>query len=344
MAGVTYKCPNCGAYLVFAPESQGWHCPFCDSSFEKDALTHGDTPGAEQEPEAEGGQVAYHCPSCGSEIITDETTVATHCYYCHSPVVLRGKLEAGHRPDGVLPFAIDREKALSSFLQWVRGKRYVPKDFFNQAQLEHLSGVYYPHYVVDCELDGAVDGEGRNTSVFTNANYVVTKTEHYHVRREAKLRFRSIIRPALSKANRKLSDAIHPFPLEGVKPFSDAYLSGFVAERRDVEASAVEPDVKSEVERYVEPMLTQTIHYNSFHVQPSSRISHMDCRYVLLPTWVLTYPNRQNADEPYYYAMNGCTGEVCGKLPIDRKKLSLTALGIAGAVFALGCLLCYFLL
>ena len=38
-----------------------------------------------------------------------------------------------------------------------------------------------------------------------------------------------------------------------------------------------------------------------------------------------------------------CTGEICGKLPIDRKKLFLTALGVGAAVFAVGCLLSYFL-
>lgn len=342
MAGVTYKCPNCGAYLEFDPESQGLHCPFCDSRFEQSELRHEDAP--EADASVHGGQVAYHCPSCGSEIMTDETTVATQCYYCHSPVVLRGKLGSEHCPDGVLPFTIDREKALSTFREWVKGKRYIPRDFFAQAQLEQLSGVYYPHYAVDCELVGVVDGEGRNTSVHTSANYVVTSTKHFHIRREAELRFGGILRPALSKANRKLSDAIHPFPLQDIKPFSDAYLSGFLAERRDVDAAAVEADVKSEVAGYVEPMLTQSIHYNSFQVQPSSHVRRMDCRYVLLPTWVLTYPNRKNPQEPYYYAMNGCTGEVCGKLPIDRRKLGLTALGLAGAVFALGCLLCYFLL
>ena len=37
-----------------------------------------------------------------------------------------------------------------------------------------------------------------------------------------------------------------------------------------------------------------------------------------------TYPNRQDKENPYYYAMNGRTGEVCGKLPINKGKLYLT--------------------
>ncbi len=344
MAGVTYKCPNCGAYLEFDPESQRWRCPFCDSSFERSALGEDGSQGARTESAQGGTQVAYHCPNCGSEIVTDETTVATHCYYCHSPVVLQGKLTDEHRPDGVVPFTIDREKAVSTFMRWVKEKKYVPKAFFSQAQVENLSGVYYPHYVTECEVEGALEGEGRNTSVMDSGRYIVTQTDHYRVRREGRMTFRNLIRPALSKANRKLSDGIHPFPLEKEQPFSDAYLSGFVAERRDVGLESVQTDIRQEVERYVEPLLNESVHYNSFNGQPSAQIRRMDSRYVLLPTWVLTYPNRKNAKEPYYYAMNGCTGEVCGKLPIDHKKLGLTGLAIAGAVFVLGCVACYFLL
>ena len=68
----------------------------------------------------------------------------------------------------------------------------------------------------------------------------------------------------------------------------------------------------------------------------------LNSRYVLLPTWVLTYPNKQNKDDPYYYAMNGCTGEVCGKLPFDKKKLNRNGLLLGAAIFVVGCLLSYF--
>ncbi len=344
MAATTYKCPNCGAYLAFDPETQGWKCDFCESAFTEDAILKKETSAAEpKEHPSEAHQVVYHCQSCGSEIMTDETTVATHCYYCHSPVVLQGRLTSDMRPDSVLPFAVDKEKAVSSFMNWVKGKRYVPKAFFNQAQVESMTGVYYPHFVTDCEVEGALEGEGRNVSVISSPNYITTKTDHYRVRREADITFRSIIRPALSKTNRKLSDGIHPFPLEKEKPFSDAYLTGFLAERRDIEAESIQSEIAHEVSGYVQPLLNDTVRYESQSLSPASRVKKLKTRYVLLPTWVLTYPNKQNKDDPYYYAMNGCTGEVCGKLPIDRKKLYLTALGVGAAVFAFACVLCYFL-
>ena len=349
MAGATFKCPSCGAYLTFDPESQLWKCPFCSSSFAegellaKDEAFHQQAQQEKPETTPDGSQVVYRCPSCGSEIVTDETTVATQCYYCHSPVVLQGKLTADMRPDRVLPFTIDKQKAVQTFLDWAKTKKYIPRAFFQQSQVETMSGVYYPHFVARCDLDGSVEGEASNSHVMDSGKYVITTTEHYHVRRDGRFTFRDIMRPALSNANRKLSDGIHPFPLEDAKPFSSAYLSGFLAERRDIDAASILPDVEKEVADYVQPMLQDSSAYQTVNVTPSSHVRDIQTDYVLLPTWVLTYPNKQKPDEPYYYAMNGCTGEVCGKLPIDKRKLRRTALLVGGVVFALCCLLGYFL-
>ena len=38
------------------------------------------------------GMRSYHCPTCGAELVTDETTAASTCAYCGSPVVLSDHL------------------------------------------------------------------------------------------------------------------------------------------------------------------------------------------------------------------------------------------------------------
>lgn len=350
MAGVTYKCPSCGAYLTFNPDTQKWDCPFCSSIFEENVLLEKAKEYEQQaqqsqpntEPTADGGQVIYNCPSCGSQIMTSETTVATNCYYCHNPVVLQGKLTNEMRPDRVLPFSISKEKAVESFMAWVKKKRFVPKDFFSKAEVEMMTGVYYPHFVTDCELRGTIEGEGRNTNVVNSSKYITTHTEHYHVKRVADMEFQDVLRPALTSVNRKLSDGIHPFPINDAKPFSGAYLSGFLAERRDIEQSTIADDVKNELGSYVKPLLVGDLSYASNTVDSSYAIKEMKTEYVLLPTWVLTYPNKKDAKNPYYYVMNGRTGEVCGKLPIDKAKLNRTGALIAAGIFVVGCILSYF--
>ena len=42
--------------------------------------------------------------------------------------------------------------------------------------------------------------------------------------------------------------------------------------------------------------------------------------YALLPVWTLTYHD-QAKNEMYYFTVNGQTGKVCGKLPVDKTKL-----------------------
>ncbi|HPJ02131.1 MAG TPA: hypothetical protein PKU80_04770 [Candidatus Limiplasma sp.] len=365
MAGVTYQCLNCGSYLRFRPELQLWKCDSCDSEYDEKTLLqmaakhehdhdhdhehdhaqeHAHEQGAEAAAkDAEGtSQVIYHCPSCGSAVITDETTVATHCYYCHNPIVLEGKLTDDLRPEKALPFTISKEMAVDRFMQWVSKKRFVPTGFFAKEQVKNIQGVYYPHFVTDCEVDGTYEGEGTNTSITQTVNYTVTTTQHFHFKRRADIQFKRLMRPALKSADRKLSDGIHPFPLDNMKEFSGAYLAGFLAERRDIDKQDATADIQGEIDGYIRPLLAPTLHYTAHVGNTDADVKKMNSQYVLLPTWVISY-HREGDKEPYYFAMNGCTGTVCGKLPIARGKLWLAGGILSAALFGAYSLMAYFL-
>lgn len=163
MAAITYKCPNCDGGLVFDPASQKYHCEYCLSDFTQEELerlspepnrreaNHQESelqePNGREPGGAEAQPVLYTCPSCGAQIVTDETTAATFCYYCHNPVVLAGRLEGQFRPDYVIPFQIDRQKAEEIFSQWIGRKKYVLEAFYNKKQIESMSGVYFPYWL-----------------------------------------------------------------------------------------------------------------------------------------------------------------------------------------------------
>jgi ribosomal protein L37AE/L43A len=359
LAGVTYQCPNCGSYLRFRPELQAWKCDSCDSEYEEKALLgiaaehehdhdhdHEHELAQEEAAAPDGGaakaQVIYHCPSCGSAVITDETTVATHCYYCHNPIVLEGKLTDDMRPDKALPFLISREMAVERFMQWVSKKKFVPKGFFAREQVKNIEGVYYPHFVTDCEVDGSYEGEGQNVSVAQTPQYTITTTQHFAFKRRADIDFKNLMRPALKAADRKLSDGIHPFPLEKMKPFSGAYLADFLAERRDIGKDEATSDIPGELNGYIRPLLSPTLHYTTHQGTAEAKVKQQHSQYVLLPTWVISY-HREGDKVPYFFAMNGCTGAVCGKLPVSRGRLLLAGGLLSAVCFGAYCLMAYFL-
>ena len=91
MANITnYKCPACTGPLHFVGVSNKLECDYCGSKYEIseiDALytseVKSEVETEEKTEEWDSEQMkAYNCPSCGAELICDETTVATSCPYC----------------------------------------------------------------------------------------------------------------------------------------------------------------------------------------------------------------------------------------------------------------------
>ncbi len=332
MSVITYKCPNCGGGLEFDPEAQNYKCDYCLSEFTQEELDEAQkAESAEQivtetgpEGESESRTVLYTCPSCGAEIVTDETTAASFCYYCHNPVVLAGRMTGGYHPDFVIPFAIDRDKAVEIFTQWIGKKKYVPNAFFSKDQIEKISGVYFPYWLYSCQVDGDMEAEGTKIKTWVMGNIRYTETQKYQVDRSGQMKVEHVTRNALKKANKQLVEGVLPFEMKGLKDFSLGYLSGFIAENRDMNSKDFEADVNTEIRQYAQSSLkNQVVGYDSLNVR-SCRINVDDesWKYALMPVWTLTYRD-QAKNKIYYFACNGQTGKICGELPADKGKLAV---------------------
>ncbi len=345
MSTMTFKCPCCGGYLEFDPSLQKFKCLYCaqvlseedlrDQSEEREAAA--DAAQAEETSASQEQHLrSYQCQMCGAEIVTDDTTAATRCYFCHSPVVLHDRLDDDFRPDGVIPFQLDKATAEKQFMDYISRKKFVDRAFFNGAQLEMFSGVYYPWWYMDVEGEAEFDGEGTRSTVHSTPTHIVTTTRVYSVHREGRLSFRNMARKALLKADGKLSDGIHPYDVEGIKPYASGFLSGFLAEKRDISEAAAKEETIREASDYAASMMKQKHSFNALSGQTRFSPISVKSKYVLLPAWVLTYKGGKDG-APYYYMMNGQTGKVCGKLPIDRKRVLATALGVGLIVFLVLC-------
>ena len=126
MATVIYKCKNCGGPVKYSATLGKFNCEYCNTVYSEDevkALTLLSEREDVVVDAVNGDYVEYHCPSCGANIVTDETTVATNCYYCNNPIVMSGKLESSQMPTKVIPFRVDKKKALESFESWIKTKK-----------------------------------------------------------------------------------------------------------------------------------------------------------------------------------------------------------------------------
>lgn len=344
-----FICPNCAAGLQFDPKKQGFTCEYCMSFFTPDecrAANDRIKSDAEEEApkrtEFEENAQLYSCPSCGAELVTDQNTSATECYYCHNPVVLQGRLSGNFRPSKVIPFKIDRAGAHNIFKTWCKRRWFLPKEFTSESQLLHMQGVYVPFWVADCDIHGQMHAACKKIRRWTSGSYAYTETKEYDVFRDASIQFLGIPADGASKIEDELMEAIEPFNYDDAVDFEMTYLSGFLSDKYDVNKQQVFPRVRNRAVNGSDQLLRSSMTgYNSVRVTRSDmHILGTKWQYMLLPVWFMTY---QYKGKQYAFAINGQTGKQAGTPPLNTGKLlrvcalivaGCTLLGLIGGLIA----------
>lgn len=195
-----------------------------------------------------------------------------------------------------------------------------------------------PFWLFNGNAEGQMSFEGCRIEHDREGDYKITRTHHFHVERAGTMQFRQVPVDGSSKMSDAHMDAIEPFNYSELKPFSTAYLPGFLAEKYDVDAQASQPRAQERMQTSLGNALRSTVHGYAT-VMPLSEAVHVDmepARYALMPVWMLhTKWNGQN----FLFAMNGQTGKLIGDLPVDKGKVAAWFAGISLPLMAVLALL-----
>ena len=345
-----YKCPCCGAALQYDGLAQKLACQYCDNTFDLEAVQAYNEESATQtdhweastntgwSAEEDAAVVTYTCPSCGGELMTDETTAATFCPYCGNPTVLPGRLTGGVRPDAIIPFQTTLEDAKQAFLKLCKGKPLLPKEFTEEHRLEKISGIYVPFWLYDCQSGFDARYAATRIHHWSDAHYRYTRTEHFLLLRAADAKFVHIPMDGSSKMDDTIMESIEPFDFSAMVDFDTMYLTGFLADKYDVDVSSGYNRVRERVNHSMDELIAPTLLGYATAI-PSHKNVHVEqgqAKYVLLPVWML---HTRYRDKSYIFAMNGQTGKMTGTFPICPKRSWAWFGGICAAVTAVASLL-----
>ncbi|HHV41434.1 MAG TPA: hypothetical protein GXX72_01100 [Clostridiaceae bacterium] len=347
----TIKCPNCAGPMVFDPGASQIHCEYCDSIFDQDELirqyqaeqTATKSEVAKKQEKPEEPLYGYNCSNCGANVWTDDTTLATYCFYCHNPVVVTPKIAGGFAPDGVVPFTVPKEEVINAFLKWSKAKKFTPRDFGTQDHLEKMNGVYLPFWRADGVANYRIQGEGVNSSESRTGKFITTTSEVYEIYREGMFEANSITALANDKAAEQLVIGAKPFATGEVKPFHPAFLQGFFAELNNITKEQAGSDFSNLIHQNAANVVERSVNMEFDTTSPFVEFTPLEIRnwqLVMHPFWLLTY--RKN-DVTYLFCMNGASGQTFGELPISGAKLFYVALIIGVVLLILLLLLGYFL-
>lgn len=331
MAVADHKCPSCGAPLKFNPKNQKWDCSYCKSSFELEDLEKNEKKYKDvkaEEAHEDYKLDLYKCPDCGAEIVADENTSATFCVYCKNTAILKNKLVGKFEPDYVIPFQNTMEDATSAFKNICKKRPLSPKFFSDPKNIAEMKGVYIPFWLFECDSNGSITANATNIKTWSVGNKRYTKTDTYLCTRGGDLKFSNVPVDGSKHFDNAIMNSIEPFDYEKMVKFNHSYLSGFLAEKYDLDSDETFVDVKTRAETTTLNLLKNSIKgYNGSVIVKDKQInvSKTDVKYALLPVWML---NVKYNGKIYPFAMNGTTGKLIGDIPVDKKKAIIIGISI----------------
>ena len=363
-----YQCPSCTGPLHFSSVSGRLECEYCGAGYdvaeiealyaEKEhqaAAAHQaaqaadaeqaatpadgnawDTSGLGEDWGTDGAAMrAYSCPSCGAELICDETTAATSCPYCGNPTVVPGQFAGELRPDFIIPFKLQKEDAVQALKGHCKGKIFLPKSFVEENHVQKIQGIYVPFWMFDGEADGDACYEATRSHTYRSGDYEITKTEHYDVYRAGFLSFEKIPADASSKMPDDHMDSIEPYDYQELKPFSTAYLPGFLADKFDVTVEQCLQRADQRCQGTLASALRNTVtgYDTCTLINNNVNLKRGKVHYALMPVWML---NTKWKGKDFLFAMNGQTGKLVGDLPVSWGRFWGLFAAIAAPLSVLG--------
>lgn len=342
-----FKCPCCGGSLNFNAKEQNIKCPYCDSEFTLEDVKRFNESNAEQFEEntewSNGGQEwengetdglkTYCCESCGGELIADENTAATACPYCGNAVVIKGRVSGTLKPDIVIPFKKTKDDAKQALIDFVRSKKLVLKAFRDHNSIEDIKGVYVPFWLYDADLKAHIVYHATQEERYSTGNTDVHITKHYRVFRGGEIGFDHIPVDGSTKMPDDIMESVEPYNYDEAVDFETAYLSGYLADKYDVDQEMTKPRATERIRKSTEEAFANTVTgYTSVRTESSSMAyTRTNVDYALYPVWML---NTKYNGETYTFAMNGQTGKIVGNLPLDKGQFATWFMTIFAVMFA----------
>lgn len=361
-----YKCPACTAPLYYDGENDRLQCDYCGSSYsiqEIEAMMASDNQAAVESAQQEQAQDnaveiegefeqcehtpswdesdgvrAYNCPSCGAELICDETTAAMSCPYCDNPTIIPASLANALKPDLIIPFKLDKEAAKAALREHMKGKKLLPKIFSQENHIDEVKGVYVPFWLYDADVSADYEFSGTQVRTWLDRDYTYTETRYFRLDRAGSMSFGNIPVDGSRQMEDSLMESLEPFDVSQAEEFKSAYLAGYFANRYDVSSEQNLERAHERIKSSVKQAFSGTTGgYMSVAVQRGNiKVGKTRAKYAFYPVWIL---NTTWRGEKYVFAMNGQTGKFVGNLPVDKslrwKWHGIYGLGFSALFFGL---------
>ena len=334
ISGSNVKCKNCGGNLTFDPVSQDLHCLNCDSHFVFDKnqtqIKHQLIDGKSQDDTAKHNKWASElkivkCQTCGAEIMLTGLEVSKTCPYCGSDYVSETNALPGLKPDVVIPFAFNEERAAELFVVGMKKKFFAPRALKKKLPNNKIRGIYIPSFTFDADTFTKYDGTLYKNETYHDAKgNSRTRKKYFKISGTQSCNHRDYVEETSTQVNEKQVNAILPYDFSKSYEYDLNFIRGYSLEHYENRLDSCYQNAKGKMEAEIRRIILSRYDYsgvdklNMYHTYSNEQYS-----YRILPVYFFEFLWKK---KNYMVLMNGQTGKVGRQYPKSILKISLVIL------------------
>ena len=325
------KCVNCGSGLVYSPAKNAIACEHCDSFYAMPATKRNvkllRRYTIDYVPEADTSlQNVFMCNTCNTTHVVAEGKISTRCPSCGDTNISKAESRTTF-PDGIIPFKLDKVKAVELFEKWLKKRKFAPNDLLALAKNGKISKVYVPVYNINgtsvCAYNGMVkkvhtdDSSGTIFSTVHTVQDVSTST------------IENVALCANSVVDSDLIEQIVDIDPNKIVPYSSEYLFGYYGANTNISIHDLLDKLTKDEEKRREEKVRSKLKdkYDEIvHLTCNTQLRNVSFNYVYVPVFMnhYTYKNKK-----YHCYINGTNGKIAGVSPKSAGKILALMGGIA---------------
>jgi predicted RNA-binding Zn-ribbon protein involved in translation (DUF1610 family) len=344
-----FPCDQCGADLRYDPRAGRLICDHCGNEAEMEQAGPWAAPlkeldfGAAVQGDLDASEIeetrVVTCPNCAAQVEFEETVHSAECPFCATPVVTDTGTHRHIKPRGVLPFKVDEPTARGAMTEWLGRLWFAPNGLQEYARKgRRMQGIYVPYWTYDADTKSSYTGE-RGTVYYETKTVMrdgkreqvqVAKVRWTPVRGRVARFFDDVLVLASKTLPKRYTDALEPWELGDLQPYSPEFLAGFRAEGYQVELV----DGFAEARQIMDARIARDVRFDiggdrqRIH-SIDTDVSDVTFKHVLLPVWLAAYKYR---GETYRFVVNGRNGKVQGERPYSAIKIAIAV--VIGVIVA----------
>ncbi len=296
------KCKSCGSKTEYSIKEQCYCCPACGSNTSVvDAITNLDSWRKNQQSDIkeklhELPHTFTHCPNCGAEFFFKENEATGICPYCDTPLIRKDYDESDSFPESIIPFKITLEEAKEKLLDLVDkpASSYSEEAEIAKKNINKMQGFYLPY----CLIMGPID---------YNIKRERTKRQ-FHCQIDVEKNFVN----GSKELDNLVLDAMEPYDLNEIVPFSFGYISGQLVKIRNIDEKELTKRAVEEVASQNKNQIAEELDSEAIEIKSDS--VNILTAPVLLPVYYFKVGD-------FTVAVNGQTGRVSMTNNHETKKI-----------------------